>query len=212
VVGNMDGDAGLELAVGATDKNLYAYNADGSVLAGFPRAYEGVISGTPSLGDPDRDGRAELVFGDQSKRVRAVDLGPGTFNATLMPWPTMHRDFLRRGSVSNSLVSVGPGGVSGRVGLAFALSPNPTRGAVRIAISRAIDVAAADPDAPVGIRLYTVAGRLARTLTLPATRGPDAVLVWDGRDDAGHLTSAGLYFVQATWGRASARARLVRLP
>ncbi len=212
VVGNMDTDAALELAVGASDKNIYAFNADGSDLAGFPRAYEGVINGTPSLGDPDRDGRVELVFGDQSKRVRAVDLGPGSFNAGLMPWPTMHRDMLRRGSVSNLPVAVGPGGVSGRVGLAFAFAPNPARGAVRIAISRDVRVAAADPDAPVGVRLYTVGGRLARTLTLPATSGPNATLLWDGRDEAGNLTPAGLYFAHATWGRATARARLVRLP
>ena len=212
VIGNMDTDAALELVVGATDKTLYAFNSDGSNLAGFPRAFEGVISGTPTLGDPDRDGRAELLFGDQSKRVRAVDLGPGTFNAALMPWPTMHGDMLRRGSVSTVPVAVGPGGVSGRIGLAFALAPNPAKGAVRLSLARDVDVAAADPDAPVGIRLYTVAGRLARTLTLPAPRGESATVVWDGLDDAGRVTPAGLYFVHASWGDATARARLVRLP
>jgi hypothetical protein len=124
----------------------------------------------------------------------------------------MHGDMLRRGSVSSVPLAVGPGGVTGRIGLAFALAPNPAQGSVRLSLARDIDVAAADPDAPVGIRLYTVAGRLARTLSLPAPRGEAVTLVWDGLDDAGHVTPAGLYFVDASWGRATAHARLVRLP
>jgi hypothetical protein len=206
----MDADPGLELAVGTAQKQLYVLDADGSEKVTWPRVYEGALTGTPTLGDPDKDGRAELVFGDVSKRVRAVDLGPGTFDGSRMPWPTMHRDFLRRGSVSNLLVGVPPAPTGAR-GLAFAPSPNPSRGAVRLALTRDGDLAFADPDAPVGIRIVAINGTLARTLTLPAPRGANATLVWDGRDERGRALAPGLYFIEARWGQAVAKSRIVRL-
>jgi hypothetical protein len=211
VVGNMDADPGLELAVGTTATTLYVVDADGTDKITWPRTYEGVISGTPTLGDPDGDGRAELVFGDQSRRVRAVDLGPGTYDPARMPWPTMHRDFLRRGSVSNLLVAAPPT-LSLPRGLAFALAPNPAKGPVRLSFSRDGDLAAGDPDAPISVRVYAVNGRLARTLRLAAPRGSNAALTWDGRTEDGREAPAGLYFVHACWGDAEAKARLVRLP
>jgi hypothetical protein len=211
VVGNMDDDPALELAVGTTAKTIYVLDADGSEKITWPRTYEGVVSGTPTLGDPDHDGRLEMVFGDVSRRVRAVDMGPNTYDAARLPWPTMHRDFLRRGSVSNLVIAVPPA-VSGVRGLAMSLAPNPASGPVRLAFSRDGDLAAADPDAPVSLRLFTVNGKLARTLRLPGTRGVNAVLLWDGKDDQGRTTPPGLYFVQARWGNAEAKARMIRLP
>ncbi len=211
VVGNMDDDPGLELAVGTTAKTIYILDATGEEKITWPRTYEGVVTGTPTLGDPDHDGRLEMVFGDLSKRVRAVDLGPNTYDAARLPWPTLHRDFLRRGSVSNLLVAA-PAAIPGARGLAFALAPNPARGPVRLTFSRDGDLAQGDPDAPISVRLYTVNGRLARTLELQDARGFNAALLWDGLDQAGNSAPAGLYFVHARWGSAEARTRLVRLP
>ena len=212
VIGNMDTDPGLELAVGTTQKQLYVFDADGGIKLNYPRVVEGTITGTPTLGDPDKDGRAELLFGDGSRRVRAIDFGPGTYNASLMPWPTMHRDNLRRGSVSNLLVAApAPGGSVAR-GLAFAASPNPSSGgAVRLKFTRDGDLAMADPDAPVGVRIVSINGTLARSLVIPGMRGSNATLVWDGNDAQGRALPAGMYFIVATWGQATAKGRIVRL-
>jgi flagellar hook assembly protein FlgD len=62
------------------------------------------------------------------------------------------------------------------------------------------------------VRIYTVAGRLVRTLPLPAVPGDEAVIAWDGTDEAGRPAPTGLYFAHASWGGSEARLRLVRLP
>lgn len=39
---------------------LEIFAATGARKVGWPRLYDGAISGSPSIGDPDRDGRAEM--------------------------------------------------------------------------------------------------------------------------------------------------------
>jgi hypothetical protein len=62
------------------------------------------------------------------------------------------------------------------------------------------------------VRIYTVAGRLVRTLAVPESGGPESALAWDGADEAGRPLPTGLYFAHARWGASEARLRLVRLP
>jgi hypothetical protein len=61
------------------------------------------------------------------------------------------------------------------------------------------------------VRVVSVNGTLARTITLPGVRGSNAALVWDGNDGEGRALPAGMYFIVATWGEAQARGRIVRL-
>jgi hypothetical protein len=94
-----------------------------------------------------------------------------------------------------------------RVALVFALGlarPNPSLGAV------AIDYTLAHK-AHVDLRVYSVTGRLVRTLVnqeLPA--GPQAV-AWDGRDDRGQWAGAGAYFYQMVAGDWRSGRKLVLL-
>ena len=96
-------------------------------------------------------------------------------------------------------------------GLAFAPSPNPARGAIRLAFTRDGDLALADPDAPVGVRIVAINGTIARSLTLHGVRGSNATLVWDGNDAQGRSLPPGMYFIDARWGGATVRGRIVRL-
>ena len=212
-VADVDGDAVLDVVVGASNRMLYIYSASGQPKVGWPRRYEGVISGSPSIGDPDDDGRVEIVFGTETRRLRAVDMGPGTWNAALAPWPTMHRDNFRRGSLSSLVVGVPLDPLAGgrAPGLALRASPNPAGGSMRLLLRRS-SIAPAEPKAGADeVRIYTVAGRLVRVLPVPATDGVEAVLAWDGRSDDGGPVSSGLYFAHARWGGSEARLRLVRL-
>jgi len=215
-VADIDGDAVLDLVVGGSDKTLSIFNAAGQAKVGWPRVYDGVISGTPSIGDPDDDGRVEICFGTETRRLRAVDMGPSTWNASLAPWPTMHRDTFRRGSLSSLVVGVAsrPGAGVG-AGLAFHAAPNPATGAMRLVLRRpALGPAGVANlrDAAGEVRIHTVAGRLVRTIAVPPGDGDEVSLTWDGRDDAGRPVSTGLYFAQALWSGSEARLRLVRLP
>ncbi len=214
LVGDVDNDGMLDLVVGALDKTISILRATGAAKSGWPRTYDGVISGTPSLADVDDDGRLEIVFATETKRLRAVDMGQGTWNPALQPWPTLHRDYLRRGSVAPSLVDVAPGAADGGAGSGIALSlraaPNPAAATVRLTLRRAVAGASTAED---GVRIFDVAGRQVRRLELAAAGSAgETTVAWDGRDAAGRAVPAGLYFARARWGDREAGTRIVRLP
>jgi hypothetical protein len=213
-VGDVDHDGMLEVVCGARDGNVHVVHANGLNEIGWPKKYDGPVSGPPTLADPDRDGRLELVFVTETGKLRDVDFGPGTYDPTRLPWQTMHRDFLRRGSTSPALVGVsiaGPGSDSG-LALAMRAAPNPARGATTIELVRGESAATADAASPARVRLYSVAGRLVRELTLAAPAGATVRMPWDGRDAAGRIVPPGLYFARGSWEGAEGDTRLVLLP
>ena len=149
------------------------------------------------------------MFADESEAVRCVDMGAGSFVANRLPWPTFHRDALRRGSVTNLVT-----GVDGAPAVATTLrlvgAPNPARGALRFALTRG---ALGRGDESVLVALYDVRGRRVRALSAKASAGATGLAVtWDGADDAGRAVPAGLYFARARWGGEEATTRVVRLP
>ena len=63
VVGDIDGDGAKEVVAVGLGHDLYAWELDGSMVAGFPvHTYDTVLS-SPALADVDRDGAADIVFG-----------------------------------------------------------------------------------------------------------------------------------------------------
>ncbi len=71
VLSDLDGDGRLEIVVVGFDGKVYAWTADGALLAGWPivprwdatiEGREHIIS-SPAVGDLDGDGRPEVVFG-----------------------------------------------------------------------------------------------------------------------------------------------------
>lgn len=93
---------------------------------------------------------------------------------------------------------------SGRdAGLTLALSPNPARGATRIAWS--------SPVAGVyALEVIDVAGRRVATLGLGWADSGAHAAEWDGRDADGRATRPGLYFVRLAAGGGTRVTRLVR--
>ena len=66
VVGDLDGDGDLEVVVGSSDGNVYAWHHDGTAVTpygspGWPRHVGAAVSGSPSLCDVDGDGDLEVV-------------------------------------------------------------------------------------------------------------------------------------------------------
>src|SRR3569833_3234192 len=65
-VGNLDGDAQLEIVVHYRNSNgqwmIDAFKPNGTLLAGVPYLGDGVINVSPTLYDLDGDGRDEIIF------------------------------------------------------------------------------------------------------------------------------------------------------
>jgi hypothetical protein len=77
--------------------------------------------------------------------------------------------------------------------LSFA-QPNPFRSQVTLAFSLA-------ERGPVSLRIYSVDGRLVRTLVSGSQDAGYYRPVWDGRDDQGHAMSAGVFYARLVAGR-----------
>ena len=69
VVADIDGDGLNEVLIGAEDANLYAFDNDGSLMAGFPIHLNGEIRGTPTVWDIDHDGMTEILVSCWDKNV-----------------------------------------------------------------------------------------------------------------------------------------------
>ncbi len=92
LVGDLDGDGGKELLVGAAGASLMAWRPDGGMVAGFPRF--GVAASdfvTPTLADQDGDGLVEILLGGEDYQFHVIDL-PGLYNADTMDWAMFRHD------------------------------------------------------------------------------------------------------------------------
>ncbi|MCA9752355.1 MAG: T9SS type A sorting domain-containing protein, partial [Gemmatimonadetes bacterium] len=90
----------------------------------------------------------------------------------------------------------------GNAGLS--LSPNPFRAmtSVRYALRR---------NGPTDLAVYDTAGRLVRRLAdAPGVAG-EHVVTWDGRDDSGRPTAAGVYHLRLSADGRTEGRRVVRL-
>lgn len=65
--------------------------------------------------------------------------------------------------------------------------------------------------APVDVRIYDAQGRAVRRLAGRGGAAGERVLVWDGRDDEGRLTSPGVYLARWNAGTARGVSRIVKL-
>jgi len=82
--------------------------------------------------------------------------------------------------------------------------PNPTSGEVTLVIDLPGTVF-------TDVQILDISGRRVRTLHHGMTPGGMLSLQWNGLDDAGRSTAAGLYFARATTRDGAAQTRIVRV-
>jgi hypothetical protein len=87
--------------------------------------------------------------------------------------------------------------------LSFA-QPNPFRGTATLAFSLA-------QGGRVELAIYGVDGRRVRTLVSGVREAGEYREAWDGRDDQGHLASAGVYYAQLVAGKVHQTRTIVNL-
>ena len=85
----------------------------------------------------------------------------------------------------------------------LAAVPNPSRSRVTLTLRHPERLT-------VRVDLFDVSGRLVRGLFTGEVSGSETSWQWDGRDDRGTLTPAGIYFVRAKSPGAGRVQRIVR--
>ena len=81
VIGDVNGDGANDTVVGGQDGLLYAYDAGGAALPGWPARATSAIDSTPAIGDVDGDGRNEVVVGTGSLEVAEARGALDIFNS-----------------------------------------------------------------------------------------------------------------------------------
>jgi VCBS repeat protein/fibronectin type III domain protein len=202
-VADLDGDGSLEILIGAEDRRLYAFHADGTPVSGFPIEMGAEARGTPAVWDLDRDGATDIAFAGWDSEVH-VWRYPGTFRSAGMAWPMFHHDNWRTGYATFPvLTSVDPPPVpvpqtppsTPRRSSLAQNRPNPFNPITTVAYA----VAGRGPK-PVLIQIFDVRGRLVAT---PVSRTLDPgyyQLRWDGRGRDGREVASGIYFYRAAIG------------
>lgn len=174
----------------ASRAEVYAFGPSGGApLPGFPILLQGLAYGAPSIDDFDRDGLAEILIGDLTRRLYKLDLTQGINPANeANEWWRLQKDLAHTGR----FMIVDPAMV---VDEALAVGawawPNPFREGVTLRLGDGSDEQWTVSDA-VGRRVLTLTGS-----------------TWDARTEWGSRVPYGVYFAMAPSG---ATVRLVRVP
>jgi hypothetical protein len=198
-VAAVTGDGTMQVAVVTVSGTAHLLRASGSEVPGWPRETGGFTVGGATLGDPDKDGRAEyLAAGDH---LSCWDLGPNTYDQAHRPWYTAGRSFLRQSNVTAPAVGVGPPPTGPRH-LALVAGTNPQRlgDVLRFA-------ARGEPGAPIDIGLFDAAGR--RVAAEQLAFDSEGSVSWIPRARA---LQAGVYFVAARSQGEGISQKIVLLP
>lgn len=71
-ISDLDGDGVMDIVALSWDtKQLFVFEPDGSVKAGFPAALQDAVWSSPAIGDIDGDGKKEIVFNSNGARIYA---------------------------------------------------------------------------------------------------------------------------------------------
>ena len=157
------------------------------------------VGKAPSVGDLDNDNVADLDVAFSRPDLEAL-LGNVPNNTVVTLVMTAHTtsgagNLPIQGTIQVKVKNTGPSGVS-----AFA-SPNPFNPATSVKYSL-------KKGGEVSVRIYSLEGRLVKTLMEGvATAGTHEVL-WDGRDNGGNSVRSGMYFVKTSSGGESAVFKL----
>jgi WD40 repeat protein len=198
VVGDIDGDGEMEVAIGCTDGMVYAWNIDGTRLCGWPRRVRSQVFSTPTLCDLDVDGDVELLVGGYDGLVHAYDLS-ATYDEDMMEWPRFCHDTFNSnlyGGPSRSAIDTDePADSPGA--LVLLTHPSPAFSLVHVRLGV--------PSGRAGnyrVDVYDIRGRLVCRLIdghLPAGYHES---LWDCRDGEGVRVSSGVYFIRVSGGQS----------
>lgn len=211
-VADLDGDGSLEVLMGADDRRLYAFHFDGTPVSGFPIETGAEVRSTPAIWDVDGDGAAEIFLAGWDGKVHAWRY-PGSFSAAGMAWPMFHHDNWHTGVATFPVLTSadpppvpdpGPHVPSAPASL-LQNRPNPFNPVTVIGLT------VPGSSAWVTLRIYTVDGRVVRTLVSRKLDPGYHEVRWDGRGDSGEPLGSGVYLYRAEIGSNSFARKMALL-
>jgi hypothetical protein len=202
VVGDIDADGVPDILHGIGGGHeespdiLYAFDAGGESLDGFPIGLGGPLRASQFICDLDRDGDVDIVGCGWDRLIHVWDL-PATYEQTKVPWPTFRGHALRDG-VYRPVDPVGTPTALPRATLFVSRPfPNPFNPSTSVRLFLPVG---SSGSRELEVVVYDLQGRRIRTLHQgPATEGWHT-FTWDGRDGRGHTQASGLYFLRARSG------------
>jgi hypothetical protein len=197
VIGDIDGNGTLEILHGigggdaAAPYNLYAFQANGTSVAGFPITLNGPVMNGVTITDLDADGDVDIAYAGWDFLCHVWDM-PFAYDRNAVPWPTFKGNMRRTGVYyPGQLVGVGEGQAVPAAALQLDRPyPNPFNPSTKFSL-----YVAARGDLQVDI--YDVQGRRVKALHTGPIEAGWHTLVWDGRDDDGRGQASGVYLVRA---------------
>lgn len=212
VCGMVDFDLDLRPEIVAVSdlSTILGIRFNGLLVRSFTRILITLEPGAPPVfGDLGNDGVLDMAASDLGQPI-IYSWGYGTWSALASPWPMKGHDRYRTHAFSGPTVvgvddPFAAGLLPGGPARARAL-PNPSRGGVTFSHTRRLAGA-------WEVAIHDVRGRRVRSLgrgTAPAT-GETVTRSWDGRDEAGAVVPAGIYFYVLRDGAGLLREKVVRL-
>ncbi|HWR27557.1 MAG TPA: FG-GAP-like repeat-containing protein [Candidatus Thermoplasmatota archaeon] len=91
VVGDIDGDADVEIIAGSYAKKLYAWHHDATNVTGWPKRIGDAVDATAAIADIDNDALVEVAVAGDDGKIYVWDM-PGIYNSSHMEWPLFQYD------------------------------------------------------------------------------------------------------------------------
>jgi|GEM_PF-1913061 len=107
ISGDINGDAKPDIIISIDTGWVYAVNADGSMIEGFPKKISSAIRTSPALADLDKDGKIELLAGDSQGYLYVWDIDQ-PFSESTMEWSFNRNDEKNNGYYISSKPVIPP--------------------------------------------------------------------------------------------------------
>jgi hypothetical protein len=196
---NGDGDPDIVYGIGGGDSiapdALFAFNADGAPMEGFPIVLDGPARSTPVICDLDRDGDVDIVYGGWGRLMHVWDM-PFVYDRHQVPWPTYRGNVQRDGVLFPLELVSAPNDLP----VTFTVEspfPNPFNPTTTVRLYVPADQSGGGR---LQLAVYDLQGRRVRMLHDGAIAAGWHNWTWDGRDRQGRAMASGLYFLRAQTG------------
>jgi len=209
MLGDINGDGSSDIVIASTAGGIYAFDATGNDIDGFPFFIDEVYSltGIPIMNDIDGDQDVEIVISSLDETMHAWDL-PGTYDPDFaMPWGMARHDYRNTSNLNTSLAPA-PDSEFPVTPVTYRLwqnAPNPMAESTSIRFDL-------PESTPITLALYDLMGRRVETLVDSKRTLPGSYTVfWNGTDELGRSVGSGIYFYRLVTNKYAETRALIRL-